>query len=39
MSAEAIADIYEEDATLVARIYKLVEAHPNWDDEKVYQNL
>ena len=39
MSAKAIADTLEEDAELVGEIYEQFRLHPDWEDNRIYQEL
>lgn len=39
MSIEEIADILEEQVSLVEKIYDLILNYPDWDDERIYVEL
>lgn len=39
MSAEEIADMLEEDLTLIVRICNTLKEHPDWNDEQISKLL
>ena len=39
MSPEEIADIFEEEYSLVSQIYNVMEHHPDWNDEKIRESM
>ncbi|MCI9142647.1 MAG: hypothetical protein HFH87_08505 [Lachnospiraceae bacterium] len=39
MSPKEIADIFEEEYSLVSQIYNVMEHHPDWDDERIRESL
>lgn len=39
MSIAVIAEILEEEVSVITPIYDLLQAHPDWDDEKISNEL
>ncbi|MCI9142047.1 MAG: Rpn family recombination-promoting nuclease/putative transposase [Lachnospiraceae bacterium] len=39
MAPEEIADIFEEEPSLVSRICNVMKKHPDWDDEKIRESM
>ena len=39
ISIEETADMLEADTTFVKRIYDIVNAHPDWDNHRIYKEM
>lgn len=39
VSTEACADMIEESPDTTRRLYQLMEIHPDWKDEQIYEEL
>lgn len=39
VTAEACADMLEEEVYLIEKIYDMIKANPDWDDTRIYETL
>lgn len=39
VTAEACADMLEEEVYLIEKIYDMIKANPDWDDARIYEAL